>query len=440
MKSCGLLLRDSWFCWWFVFQFKNISGDCGIAGLFVLSQGNLDCQGPDEFWGTVAKPTIIVRNDLGAILDIPDHFIWAWWCSFLTVLMVLWAGSFPCDCPKYQSDQRHPKGYIMEPRELVETIPPFLGSGQSVPPLGAATDKSRCVLQNSQRPPAAVVHVCCPGFPLSISTLLAWGRSWTELKCAALPRSCPCWKWCPSLWGDTYMTKVRCPVGDTPSPCHVLWQTRSPLLGGHLAQRSQLLICSGEPGEFGTWNMTVFSAKKERFPGAFLAFAVEIKAVCDYLIWEPIQGLATASKEVLTAWNVIPVAELLSSKWTEFHAIFCIFWARPSNQDQDIELDSIHLGRTVQGVKDRFVGLPVPKIAETHLRFPSRNQRTDRTLSLEGSQTSLHRGKHIIISISLVWRAEDKNTVTKYQFRNNWVEFYFLSYTAGPDALSKLFF
>lgn len=60
------------------FSFKNISGDCGIAGLFVLSQGNLDCQGPDEFRGTVAKPTIIMRNDLGAILDIPDHFIWAW--------------------------------------------------------------------------------------------------------------------------------------------------------------------------------------------------------------------------------------------------------------------------------------------------------------------------------------------------------------------------
>lgn len=93
----------------------------------------------------------------------------------------------------------------------------------------------------------------------------------------------------------------------------------------------------------------------------------------------------------------------------EFYAVLCIFWA-----GQDSELGSIPHGKTVQGVKD-----PEPRVAETRFRFPSRNQRADRTLFLEASQTSLHRGKHTVISISLVWRAEEMNAVAKYQFRNS---------------------
>jgi len=42
-----------------------------------------------------------------------------------------------------------------------------------------------------------------------------------------------------------------------------------------------------------------------------------------------------------------------------------MFWAKPSSQDKDVELDSIFCGKTMQGVKDRFGGFPVPRIAKT---------------------------------------------------------------------------
>lgn len=222
-----------------------MSGDCGIAGLFVLSQGNLDCQGPDEFQGTVAKPTIIMRNDCGWELfwDLPDHFIWAWWCSFLTVLMVLWR-NMGCVLPLFLSwvsewPEASQGGTITEPRELGETSPPFLGSGQSILPLGADTDKSRRFWV--PKFPKATHQLlysmsAVRAFPWAFPcTFLALGRCWTEML-LLWP-----WKWCPSgtaACGDTEVTRARwqSPAGDTPSPCHVPWQTESPLLGWHLAQ------------------------------------------------------------------------------------------------------------------------------------------------------------------------------------------------------------
>lgn len=67
--------------------------------------------------------------------------------SFLTVQMVLWEEYGLCSSPVTVQNIRVargiPKWYLMEPRVLVETSPPFLGSGQSIPPLGADTDKSR---------------------------------------------------------------------------------------------------------------------------------------------------------------------------------------------------------------------------------------------------------------------------------------------------------
>lgn len=42
----------------------------------------------------------------------------------------------------------------------------------------------------------------------------------------------------------------------------------------------------------------------------------------------------------------------------EFCTVFCIFWARPSSQDQDVELGSIPQRKTVQGVKgSQYPGL-----------------------------------------------------------------------------------
>lgn len=178
--------------------------------------------------------------------NLPDHFIWAWWCSFLTVVMVLWAVFFPVTVWNTRLTRGIPKEYIMEPRELVETSPPFLGSGQSIPPLGADTDKSRWFWECAQNFPKAT-SCCSSRLLFRFSTEHFHPPSWpwegAELKCCCFAQelsllemvSLSC-----SMWGDTYVTKARCPVGDTPSPCHMLWQTGSPLLRWHLAQMSQL--------------------------------------------------------------------------------------------------------------------------------------------------------------------------------------------------------
>lgn len=299
----------------------------------------------------------------------------------------IWAVSFPCYCLGYQSDQKHP---IMEPRELVETSAPFLGSGGSIPPLGADTDRSRRFWECGLKFPKAT-SCCSPCLlsrlspeqfhpPSCLRKVLNWNA-------AALPRSSlvPPGNPVPqsAACGDTDVTKARCPGGDTPSPVTCFGKRSLHCWDDIWPRCLSFLICSGAPGEFWTLNITVFSAKKDSFQGVFLVFAVEIKAVCDYLIWELIHSLAPASKEVLTAWNFILVAELLGSKGTEpftifiileFYAVFCIFWARPSSQDQDVELDSIPQGKTVQGVK----GSQYPELLRHVLDFhPETGEQTE---------------------------------------------------------------
>lgn len=225
------------------------------------------------------------------------------------------------------------------------------------------------MVQNSQRPPAAVVHVCCSGFPLSISIHLPGLRK----SCSLVPAGnrvpelqqrvvTPRW---PRRGAQevTHPAPVTCLGKGSPHCRDDIWP-----------RCLSFLICSGEPGQSWTLNITVFSAGKGRFHGVFLVFAVELKAVCDYLIWAPIHCLAPASKEVLTAWNVVLVAELLSPKWTqlvtiliilEFYTVFCIFRARPSSQDQDVEFDSIPQGKAVQGVK----GSQYPRLLRHILDF-----------------------------------------------------------------------
>lgn len=81
-----------------------------------------------------------------------------------------------------------------------------------------------------------------------------------------------------------------------PAPSHALANGVS-IVGMTFGPDISAFLCALE--SLGNFKLNI--AEKDRFQGVFLVFAVEIKAVCDYLIWEPIQCLAPASKEVLTA-------------------------------------------------------------------------------------------------------------------------------------------
>lgn len=53
----------------------------------------------------------------------------------------------------------------------------------------------------------------------------------------------------------------------------------------------------------------------------------------------------------------------------------CFVYFGLDRQDQDVELDSIPHGKTVQGIKDRFVGFPVPRIAATLISIQKSEKR-----------------------------------------------------------------
>ena len=71
-------------------------------------------------------------------------------------------------------------------------------------------------------------------------------------------------------------------------------------------------------------------------------------------------------------------------------------------------------------------------------RFRSRKRRTDITLFLEGSKTSLHRCEHAIISVSEVWRAEDRKAVTKSAINSELVELNFVSCLTQQGQMPSL--